>query len=780
MSTPPRPEKKRISASEFITAARGPYRRLFGFIGPYRGRFTLGLICGALFGALNGLLIYALGYVTNEVLPKEDPVGRGGTTVVESWHEKLELAELREALSNLPGGEAGQLDEALRGYAKFREQLHDRSLHPLPKGVDDPLEKVILPPGVPPEFWMCLYGERALLSKGFEAAPSGDSMTMNLPSGAMPDHVKEARRWWEKLLELPENDRRHRTIWARYLLAHTGPDRHARGEQFRTLQRDAKSGKFTDVLNLTELAPEPPPLSRIILLCLTLPLLMIVRAIFGYFNAYCLTWVSLRVLNDIRSRLFQRILGQSMEFFNKQKSGDLMQTILNQTRVAQETLSTVSGYIVKEPIAIISALAVLFYIDWKFTLMTLILFPLLIVPVTVVGRKVRRLAAAEEQEAGNMAVIMQEALIGVREVKSYNREPHETDRFKKSNWRMLANMLRWRKALEATGPAVEIMASIGVAGALLYVYNLEMPAGQFLALNGGLFLLYPPAKSLSRVPILLQRCLAATTNVFDLMDRDISVKDAPDATRLPCAAGRIAFDNVSFSYGREVPALRGLTLDIAPHETVAFVGRSGAGKSTVFSLLLRLYDPQSGRILLDGYDIRSVTQESLRAQIGVVSQDVFLFHDTIYENIRYGRLDATEAEIHEAARRAHAHDFILAQPQGYLTVIGDKGSLLSGGQRQRISIARAFLKNAPVLLLDEATSALDPEAERHIQEAIRDLAEGRTVLAIAHRLSTVIKSDKIIVMQDGAVTAAGRHAELLESSELYRSLYRMQFHTEEI
>jgi subfamily B ATP-binding cassette protein MsbA len=374
-----------------------------------------------------------------------------------------------------------------------------------------------------------------------------------------------------------------------------------------------------------------------------------------------------------------------------------------------------------------------------------------------------------------MSVIMQEALIGVREVKSYNREDYETERFNKSNWRMLSNMLRWRKALEATGPAVEVMASVGISLALVYVWSEGMAASKFLALNGGFVMLYQPAKALSRVPIMLYRCLAATTNIFELFDREVAVKDAPDAKVLSPASGRLTFENVTFDYHAEAPAVKHVSLEIAPRQTVAFVGPSGAGKSTVFHLLLRLYDPQSGRILLDGHDIRLATQASLRAQIGVVSQDVFLFHDTIYENIRYGRLDATESEIQEAARRAHAHDFILAQPQGYQTIIGDKGSLLSGGQRQRISIARAILKNAPVLLLDEATSALDTEAERHVQEAIADLAEGKTVLAIAHRLSTVINSDLIVVMDHGAVSAMGTHAELLEKSDLYRALHAMQF-----
>ena len=295
-----------------------------------------------------------------------------------------------------------------------------------------------------------------------------------------------------------------------------------------------------------------------------------------------------------------------------------------------------------------------------------------------------------------------------------------------------------------------------------------------VALNGALVMLYPPAKALSRVPLLMQKCLASTTKVFECMDRPVSVQDRPDAIELPTQAGRIIFQDVNFHYEAERPALTDFNLTIEPGERVALVGPSGAGKSTVFSLLLRLYDPVSGRIEVNGADLRDVTQKSLRDQIGVVSQEVFLFHDTIYENIRYGRLDATEEEIIEAAKRAHAHDFIMAHHDGYKRVIGDKGVTLSGGQQQRLAIARAFLRNAPILMLDEATSSLDGESERLIQGDLEELAKGRTVIAIAHRLSTIRNSDKIIIMQNGTVLDIGTHEQLMQSSDLYQHLHNLQ------
>jgi subfamily B ATP-binding cassette protein MsbA len=312
--------------------------------------------------------------------------------------------------------------------------------------------------------------------------------------------------------------------------------------------------------------------------------------------------------------------------------------------------------------------------------------------------------------------------------------------------------------------------------ALLYVYAANLSAGRFFGLITGIFILYDPIKTLSKIQIVMQQSIAATTAIFALLDSESTVQDAPNAVALRLSQGRIDFENVTFRYANTLTdAISNLTLHIEPGKTYALVGASGAGKSTILSLILRLYDPTFGAVNIDGRDLRSVTQKSLREKIGLVTQETFLFHDTISNNIRFGRLDATPDEVCEAAKAAYAHDFIMAQPKGYETVIGDKGCLLSGGQQQRLAIARAVLKNAPILLLDEATSSLDSESEQQIQKALAKLATGRTVIAIAHRLSTVLSADQIIVMDGGRIKEIGTHAELLEKSGYYRRLYDHQF-----
>ena len=414
--------------------------------------------------------------------------------------------------------------------------------------------------------------------------------------------------------------------------------------------------------------------------------------------------------------------------------------------------------------------------DWKFTVVALILLPTCLLPIRSYGLRAKKAVRNEQEGMSEMAVTMQETFAGIRVIKSFAREAHQEAEFKRANDSQFSNIMRIQRATEAVGPVVETMAAIGVGMALLYVYAENLSAGRFFGLISGIFILYDPIKTLSRIHIVMQRSIAATAGIFEILDSEPTVQDAPNAAVLTSSQGRIDFENVTFRYANTATnAISNLNLRIEPGKSYALVGASGAGKSTILSLILRLYDPTSGMVKIDGRDLRAVTQKSLRAQIGLVTQETFLFHDTIFKNIQFGRLDATPDEIYEAAHTASAHDFIMAQPKGYETVIGDKGCLLSGGQQQRIAIARAVLKNAPILLLDEATSSLDSESEMQIQKALEKLAAGRTVIAIAHRLSTILSADQIVVMDFGRIKEIGTHSELLEKSGYYRRLYDHQF-----
>lgn len=516
--------------------------------------------------------------------------------------------------------------------------------------------------------------------------------------------------------------------------------------------------------------------SSIIWLCLAIPAVMTVRSLFSYGNAYYMNWVSNRAITDVRDELFTKMLHHSMDFFNRMHSGFLMSRITNDTRGMQTALSTVSSDLFKQPVTIISGVAVLLYMDWKFTIVTLVLFPSCLVPIIYYGKRARKAMQHNYDVLGQMVVTMQETFAGIRVVKSFAREKHQEDLFRRNNKLQFQSMMRIIRSMEAIGPLVEIIAAFGIGLALLYIYFANLSAARFIALNLGIALLYEPIKTLSKMHVIVQQSIQATTEVFAIMDLKPTVQDAPNAQELRRCEGLIEFDDVTFRYASGVTdAVTALNLRIEPGKTYALVGASGAGKSTILSLILRLYDPTAGTVRIDGQDLRVLTQKSLREQIGLVTQETFLFHDTISSNIQFGRFDATKEEVYAAARTAFAHDFIMAQPQGYETIIGDKGCLLSGGQQQRIAIARALLKNAPILLLDEATSSLDSESEKQIQLALESLAAGRTVIAIAHRLSTILSADQIVVMDQGRVKEIGTHSELLNKSGYYRRLYDMQF-----
>ena len=514
----------------------------------------------------------------------------------------------------------------------------------------------------------------------------------------------------------------------------------------------------------------------IALTCALIPAAMLARSVLAYINAYYMAWVSLKLLNDLRNDLFKSIVNQSLEFFNKAQTGQLIARVMNDSRIAQMALTTVSADLVTQPVTIVSAISALLYLDWRFTVISLVLFPVCLIPIVVFGRKVRREGRDEEAGAGNMMVVLQEAFAGIRVVKALGRESFELVEFEDAGKHQFRNAIRVRRAIEIVGPIIEAVSAIGVGMALVYVGVRGIPPGTFLGLVTALFMLYDPVKKLSKVHLQIQKALASTGRIFELKNLEPAVKDAADALKLARMQGEISLEKVSFGYRDDLPpAVREINLRIAPHKTYALVGTSGAGKSTILSLILRFYDPQSGIIRIDGHDLRSVSQQSLRQNIAIVTQDTFLFHTTILENIRYGRLDATDEEVYAAAEQAFAHDFICAQPEGYKTIVGDKGCMLSGGQQQRIAIARALLKNAPILLLDEATSALDSESEQKIQLALERLSAGRTVIAIAHRLSTILKADQIVVMEHGKIMEVGSHAELFDKSGHYRRLYDIQF-----
>ena len=589
-----------------------------------------------------------------------------------------------------------------------------------------------------------------------------------------------------------------RTAWQPYrrLYSYAGPykSRFALGLAFGIAY-----GILTSVLPLTVLqvsnfifrgaAPNPrmvmahremlnigPKIDSILWICLLIPLVMTIRSLCSYGNAYYMNWVSNKVVNDVRNQLFAKVVRHSMDFFNRMQTGFLMSRIANDTRSLQQALSSVSSDVFKQPVTIVGAVIVLLLIDWKFTVVSLVLFPICIVPIRIFGRRARQAVQLDQRGAALMSVTMQESFAGIRVIKSFAREDQQEKSFRRSAQLSFSNTMRTVKATEAVGPLVEIIASIGVGLALLYVYAANLTAGRFFGLISGIFILYEPIKTLSKLHIVMQRSLGATTQIFSILDSKPAVQDAPNAVELVSSKGRIEFENVTFRYSTGVTdAVRDINLHIEPGKTYALVGASGAGKSTILSLILRLYDPTSGAVKIDGHNLRTLTQKSLREQIGLVTQETFLFHDTIFKNIQFGRPNATSEEVYAAAQTAFAHEFILGQPDGYDTVIGDKGCLISGGQQQRLAIARALLKNAPILLLDEATSSLDTESEKQIQKALEKLAAGRTVIAIAHRLSTILSADKIVVLDHGSIKEIGTHAELLEKSGYYRRLYDLQF-----
>jgi subfamily B ATP-binding cassette protein MsbA len=505
----------------------------------------------------------------------------------------------------------------------------------------------------------------------------------------------------------------------------------------------------------------------------------VVKGVARYLQSYLMAAVGERVVARLRRDLYRHIQGMPLAFFADIHSADLMSRILNDVNRLARLSSGVVVMAIRQAATIVALLTVMVTREWLLTLAALIAFPFIALIVRILGKKLYKINRRTMERIAQFAVLLHESFAGVKIMKAFGRESHEEARFDELNERLLALSLKNVRTDEITEPLMEVAGALGIVAALVYggfrVIQGDMTPGTFFSFTAAVIMLYGPTRRLSRALNSVQQTTSSVERVFDLLDRRAAIEDKPAALALEAFRHVIRFEGVGFRYP-DAPdlTLKDISLEIRKGEVVAFVGMSGAGKTTLMDLLPRFHDVTSGRITIDGHDIRDLTQASLRAQIGIVTQETFLFSDTIGYNIGYGRPAASVDEIVQAARLALAHDFVQGCPDGYQTLVGERGVRLSGGERQRLAIARAFLKNPPILILDEATSDLDAESEFMIQQALAELMYGRTVLVIAHRLATVRNADRIVVIHEGRVAEVGRHDELLARDGVYRRLYALQ------
>lgn len=510
---------------------------------------------------------------------------------------------------------------------------------------------------------------------------------------------------------------------------------------------------------------------------------MFTRGVFYYGQSYLVSYVGQRVIIDVRSMLFRKFQKMPLSYYDRQQTGTVMSYITNDVSAMQSAIVDNLIELVTESSILIGSLAMMIYLDWKLSLLTLMTIPLVGFAMKIFGRKLKRSSTVIQERAAEITSLLQESISAIRVVKSFVRETYEIKRFEEQNWRNFQAAMKNVKLSSLLTPTVEFLAAIAVTFIVWFggyeVVNEVITAGELVAFLTYAVNLANPVKRLSRVYAAIQRAMAAADRVFEVMDLDEKITDVPGAKPLPPIKGEVEFKDITFSYKEGQPALQHISLKAEPGQMIALVGPSGSGKSTIANLIPRFYDVDSGTISIDGHDIRQVTADSLREQIGLVPQETMLFSTTVMENIRYGRLDATDEEVVEAARAANAEEFIKDLPEGYDTRLGERGLNLSGGQRQRLAIARAILKNPRVLILDEATSALDTESEKIVQDALDKLMVGRTSFVIAHRLSTIFNADQIFVVENGHLREHGTHEELLAAGGLYSNLYNIQFRQNE-
>ena len=503
------------------------------------------------------------------------------------------------------------------------------------------------------------------------------------------------------------------------------------------------------------------------------------RGLFYYGQTYLVSFIGQRVIIDVREVIFRKFQRMPLAYYDQRQTGEIMSYITNDVAALQNALVDSLIELVTEGSILIGSLVMMVYLDWKLSLLTLFLIPVIGQAMKVFGRKLKSTGTVIQERMADITSLLQESISAVRVVKSFVREDYEIQRFQDQNELNFQAAMKNVQLTSLLTPTVEFLAALAVTVIVWFggyeVVNGVMTAGALIAFLTYAVNLANPVKRISRVYGNIQRAMAAADRVFEVLDLEEAVRNKPEAKTLPPIDGRVTVEDVSFEYKKGIPALQHVTLTAEPGQMIAFVGPSGAGKSTIANLIPRFYDVTEGSIKIDGFDIRDVTMESLREQIGIVPQETMLFSTTVRENIRYGRLDATDEEIIKAAIAANADEFIRELPNGYDTKIGERGLNLSGGQRQRIAIARAILKNPRVLILDEATSALDTESEKIVQAALDKLMIGRTSFVIAHRLSTIFDADQIFVIENGHVHEHGTHQELLAMGGLYSNLYNIQF-----
>lgn len=514
-----------------------------------------------------------------------------------------------------------------------------------------------------------------------------------------------------------------------------------------------------------------------------IPLILVIvifgKGCFTFLSSFFMKSVGHRVVRKLRNQLFEHLVYQSSEFFDHRPTGDLMSRLTNDVDKIQQAVSGSMGDLIQEIFILFALIIYIFITDWRLALASFVIAPLAVIPLAAFSRQLKKMGKLNQVRMSQIYNLLHESITGNKIVKAFTMEKFEIKKFFRATYGYFKTNIKLARIGSLSSPFMEFMG--GVVGAfILFVGTTRIAQGHISPGDFGsfvmaIFMMYTPIKRLSRANNTIQQGVACYERVQEVLQKRPRVCDHPKAFPLPPVRGSVRFENVSFSYNEMRPVLHNVTFEVLPHETVALVGLSGAGKTTIINLISRFYEPSSGRITIDGIDIQKVNLASLRSQIGLVTQEMILFNDTVRNNIAYGIEDIHLEKIIQAAKAAKAHDFIMELPQGYDTIIGERGSLLSSGQKQRLAIARALLKDPPILILDEATSALDSESERLIQIAMANVMKNRTVFVIAHRLSTIRNADKILVVDRGRIAETGTHEELCRRDGIYKKLYDLQF-----